>query len=170
MRLLPPSISRWCTSNSATRSFFAAAVFSVYCLAALPASAACNLTATQTGTLDWGTLGKPASGSQTFDITAADATSGTGSWLYGTTPVHGSFKIQGHGSCSTITITISNAGGAAGVTLSNFHLNYNGVNIANGQSGLALGKTLKIGATATYTSAVTTGLSNPTFNVVVSSP
>jgi hypothetical protein len=52
-----------------------------------------------------------------------------------------------------MSITVTDTGGAANVTLSNFALKYNGVAITNGQTGLVLpgaGKTLLIGATATY--------------------
>jgi hypothetical protein len=161
-------------SNLGVRHAAFAAFFILLCCAC-PARAACNLSATQTGTMDWGTLAKPSSGSQTFDITAADATSGTGSFIYGTTPVHGTFNIADTGSCGGgITITVADAGGAAGVTLSNFHLNYNGATITNGSAANTdpphAGFILKIGATATYTSAVPIGLEHPTFHVTVSNP
>ncbi|TAL27850.1 MAG: hypothetical protein EPN97_16190 [Alphaproteobacteria bacterium] len=134
--------------------------------------APCNLTNTAGGTLTFGTWVKPTSGSNTADVTTADVRSGTGTFLTGT-PVHGTFTMtnNGGGNCSgTLTITLTDTGGATGVTLSNFHLNYNGSAITNGQSGLVLpgtgGKTLLVGATATFTTAVTTGAAQtPTFNV-----
>ena len=144
-----------------------------------PVSAAppCRATVTQVGPLEYGILGKPTAGSQTFDITTNDVTSGTGVYLYGATPVHGSFTISSNGSsncAATMTLTVTDTGGVTGVTLSNFHLNYNGAAITNGQSGLTwsgTNRTLLLGATATYTSGVTQGTPlHPNFNIRVASP
>jgi hypothetical protein len=134
------------------------------------AQAACNLTATQTSALSYGTWQQPSSGSQTADVTTADAVSGTGTKLYGTT-VHGVFSLTSNNAqCTgTLTINLTDTAGVAGITLSNFHLVYNGGSIANGATGLVLptsaGKTLLVGATITYTSAVTVGAKSPTFNI-----
>jgi hypothetical protein len=136
-------------------------------LSSVPASAGtCTITATPGQALNWATWQKPSSGSPTADVTTSDSTAAsTGAYLYGTA-VHAAISYTTNGgNCSgTITITASDAGGASGVTLSNFHLNYNGSAITSGQSGLVLpggGKTLLIGATATYTSAVSTGTEAP---------
>jgi hypothetical protein len=133
------------------------------------ARAACALGDTAVATLTWGAWQKPSSGSQTADITTAAVTSGTGTLLYGT-PVAGTFTITANPQCTgTLAITLSDAGGASGVTLSNFHLNVGGTAIANGGTvalpGASYSKTLTVGATATYTSAVATGLAHPTFNI-----
>lgn len=134
--------------------------------------APCNLSDTAGGTLTFGTWAQPTGSSLTADVTTADVRSGTGNFITGT-PVHGTFTLANNGgaNCSgTLTITLTDTGGATGVTLSNFYLNYNGSAITNGQSALVLpgtgGKTLLVGATATFTSGVTTGAAQtPTFNI-----
>ncbi len=142
----------------------------VLLLPAAPAQAACSLSISQTTPLNWSTWQKP-SGSVTADITTADALSGTGTHLYGTA-AHGVFSITSNPQCSgTITITVADNGGATGVTLSNFHLVYNGSSVANGTSGLTLpgssGKQLLVGATATYDNTVSTSTESPTLKITV---
>ena len=132
--------------------------------------APCNLANAAGQTLQFGTWEKPTT-SQTAIVSLTDVRSGTGAFITGT-PVHGEFTISNNGgtNCSgTLTISLTDTGGATGVTLSNFQLNYNGADITNGQSGLVLGgtggKLLKVAATATYTSGVSLATVNPNFNI-----
>lgn len=134
------------------------------------AQAACTVTVASGTSINFGTWQQVSSGSQTADVTTADVRSGTGTYLYGTT-VHGTLTLTNNPQCSgTLTITAADGGGVSGITLSNFHLNYNGAAITNGQSGLALGgngagKTLLVGATATFSSAVPIGTASPTLQI-----
>jgi hypothetical protein len=132
-----------------------------------PARAACHLTATPSATLAFGTWLQP-SGTSTAIVSTGGATSGTGTFLYGTAAA-AKYAFSGNGNCGTLTITVSNGGGATGVTLGSFNLLWNGATIANGASGLALPGTLTIGATATYTSAVTIGAEAPAVSIAFTS-
>src|SRR3569833_2850674 len=110
------------------------------------AFAACSINITQNAALDFtgggtGTLPIPAS-TTTTTVDTSSVLSGAG-LIYGSAPVHGSFTIDDHGSCGsgTITITLTDTGGASGVTLSwpngTNVLKYNGAAFNNGASGLA---------------------------------
>ena len=151
-------------------AFFIAAVF--FCLFVTPRpsfAATCNLSATSPTDLDFGGLQKPSS-TKTFAVNLSDVTSGTGTLLYGS-PSHGKYNIKDNNACggTTICITVTDTGGATGVTLGSWILNYNGASITNGQCGLANPATtpLLIGATATFTSGVSIGAQSPTFNIHV---
>jgi hypothetical protein len=146
----------------------------VFAVAAGRARAApCDLSVVEVQTLDWGTLQKPAAGSENFFVKPGDATSGTGTLLYGV-PVHGQYKIKSTGNCSAgITILITDTGGASGVTITNYQLKYGGTAFNNGDSGLAdpgTSTALRIGAEATYDTSVNIGAEHPTFTIMVSSP
>ncbi len=153
MRLLAYFLPMWC----------------IFLLAAPPAAlAACVLSATSPVDLDFGGLQKQAGGPYTYSVDLSDMTSGTGTPLYGT-PVHGKYNLRDNLACggATICITVSDSGGATGVTLGNWVLNYNGAPINNGDCGLANPATtpLLIGATATYTNGVSIGAQSPTFQI-----
>lgn len=131
---------------------------------------------TQNTQLAFGALQKPSSGSKTFTVTRTGATSGTGTKLYGTTTA-GSYRItRGSLPTGTVTIDIQNAStGSAAVTLGTFTGKWGNTNIASfPRSGLTrptvAGTILLIGATLTYTSAVSTGSLSPTFDIVLTQP
>lgn len=132
---------------------------------------------TQNTQLAFGALQKPSSGSQTFTVTRTGSTSGTGTKLYGTTAA-GSYTItRGSLPSGTITIDIQNAStGSAAVTLGSFTGKWANTNIASfPKSGLSrpnrgTGTVLLLGATLTYTSAVSTGSLSPTFDIVLTQP
>jgi hypothetical protein len=101
-------------------------------------------------------------------------TSGTGTLLYNI-PARGQYTISAGSSsethCSTLTINVTPSNCVApGCTLSAWTGEYNGVALSGAPpwTGLALpaaGKTLYLGATATYTSAATAGSYIPTFTI-----
>lgn len=132
---------------------------------------------TQNAQLAFGPLQKPSSGSQTFTISTAGATSGTGTRLYGTSSA-GSYNItRGSLGRGTITLDIQNIStGSAAVTLGSFTGKWGNTTVASfPTSGLARpggggGTTLLLGATLTYTSAVSTGSLSPTFDIVLTQP
>ena len=145
------------------------------CALALPAAAQ-TLDISQTDQLSFGALEQPSGGAQTFTISPMGGTSGSGSQLYGSTS-RGAYLIRNTGPLpptSTITIEVVNVNpNASGLTLSDFTGRYNGVDISSfpavGMTAPAAGASipLYIGATATYTSAVATGSSTPSFDIVV---
>jgi len=136
-------------------------------------------TLTRNFQLQWGTLQKPAAGSQTATMpdfcgcVPSDLT-GTGTYLYGTVDNEDD-TIKCSGTCGTITIDIQNVSpNCAGVTgIGSFTGRYNGVNLSGPPpwSGLVNpggGKSFQLGGTATYTSAVVAGSCAPTLDIVVS--
>lgn len=152
----------------------AVTVFIILAAAAAPARAApCDLSVVEVQRLDWGTVQKPAAGSETFFVKPNDSTTGTGTPLYGI-PLHGQYKIQSTGNCSAgVTILITYTGGAPGVTITDYQLKYSGNAFNNGDSGLddpGASTNLKIGAEATYDTSVNIGAEHPTFTIRVSSP
>jgi hypothetical protein len=160
--------------------FFIAAGF--FCLFVAPRkawAATCSLTVTPTvsapcNALNWGALAA-SGGSDTKGVDTANTQSGTGTWLYGTTPICAAFTVTDNTHCgsTTISITLTGTGGATGVTLSwptNAFLKYNGTAFANGATGLSnpSSTTLLVGALATYTSSATKGsVLSPTYNINV---
>jgi hypothetical protein len=156
---------------------FAAMICAIIALPARQAfpAASCTTTPTaaQVSQLKWGTLQIPAA-STTYTVSGTTgATSGTGTLIYGT-PARGQYTIGKNGNenkCSTLTINVTSANCVApGCTLSNWTGNYNGANLVGGPpwSGLTMpgtGKTLYLGATATYTGSATAGSFTPTFTI-----
>lgn len=143
-----------------------------------PAFAACSAVpnGAQVTQLRWGTLAVP-SGSVTYKVDGTGgADSGTGSKIYGVSG-RGQYTISkksgNEGQCATITINITNiVPGNANLTLGSFTGNYNGVNLVGAPpwTGLpmpAAGKTLFLGATATYNGSIPVGALTPTFNIAV---
>jgi hypothetical protein len=142
-----------------------------------PARAVESCTITTNAALTFGTLGNPASGSNTYTISASGAAaSGTGTLLYGTTS-RGQYTLKktgNGGNFSTITIDIQNINtGSANVSLGSFRGVYGGAAInsfpASGlaKPGTGQGTTLYLGATATYNSSVGAGSMTPSFDIVV---
>jgi hypothetical protein len=131
--------------------------------------------ATEVTKLDWSTLQIP-SGSTTYKVDGTSgAESGTGTQLYGTS-ARGQYTITkssgNEATCSTFTIDVKNIScQAAGCTLGAFTGNYNGANLSGAPPWtVALpgaGKTLYLGATATYDGAVTAGAKTPTFDLAL---
>jgi hypothetical protein len=147
-------------------AFPAAPVFAVACKA-VPTSA-------QVAQLNWGTLQIPAA-STTFTVSGTTgATSGTGTLLFGS-PGRGQYTISAGSSseshCNTLTINVAPTNCVApGCTLGTWTGSYNGTALSGAPpwTGLAMpatGKTLYLGATATYTSAATAGTYAPTFTI-----
>lgn len=132
---------------------------------------------TQNTQLVFGALQKPSSGSQTFTVSTAGATSGTGTRLYGTSSA-GSYNItRGSLGNGTITLNIQNIStGSAAVTLGSFTGKWGNTTVASfPTSGLTrpgggAGTVLLLGATLTYTSAVSAGSLSPTFDIVLTQP
>jgi hypothetical protein len=142
--------------------------------------AAYSYTIVQNQQLAFGTLQVPSSGSQTWTVSTAGSTSGTGTLLYGF-PANGDYTIKCVGiSCSNFpapvpTINASLTAGCSGLSsLGSWQGNYN-----NGAQTGALplnnvafpgagGLDFKLGATATYTSAVSSANCSNTFNISVS--
>ena len=133
--------------------------------------------AAQTKQLNLATLQIPAA-SSTFTVaaTAAGTTSGTGTKLYGTA-ASGQFSIsQGSSSqtgCTTVTINVTGTScGATGCSLGSWAGKW-GATVLSGSppwTGLAMpgaGRTLILGTTATYTSAVSAGTYVPAFTISV---
>jgi hypothetical protein len=142
------------------------------------AFAACNAvpSSTEVAKLNWPTLQIP-SGSNTYKIDGAGGgDSGTGTKLYGTS-ARGQYTISkasgGEPACSTITIDVKNVNcQASGCSLGAFTGNYNGANLSGsppwtGLAKPASGKTLYLGATATYDGTVTAGARTPTFDLAI---
>lgn len=146
-------------------------------LTSLPGHSAFAQAITQNTQFTFGTLQKPASGSHTFTITTTGTTSGTGTLLFGAVSA-GSYQItRGSLGSSTITLDIQNVStGSAAATLSNFTGRWRNTNISSfPRSGLTrpatgAGSTLLLGATLTYTSAVTPGSLTATFDIVLTQP
>lgn len=137
----------------------------------------CAQSITENTQLDFGTLAKPAAGSETFTITTSNTTSGTGTLLFGTSS-RGSYQItRGAFSSSPVELDIQNVNtGSAALTLDGFTGSWGGTTINSfPASGLTapntgIGTTLLLGATATYTSAITNGTLTPTFDIVLTQP
>jgi hypothetical protein len=141
-----------------------------------PAFCAETVTITEVQQLKFATLAKPSSGSQAKTVPRdGSSPTGTGTILFGTWS-RGQYTIKrgGSGSSSSCTIDIQNiSSGNANLTIGTFLGNYNGSNVNSfPASGLArpatgAGTTLYLGATATYTSAVSIGTLTPSFDIVV---
>ncbi|MBI3441668.1 MAG: hypothetical protein HY052_07705, partial [Proteobacteria bacterium] len=149
-----------------------------FCLfAGSSAYAACSATpaTAQVTQLKWPGLQIPG-GSTTYTVSGTGgADSGTGTSLYGAS-ARGQYtisKASGSEACTGITINITSVNcQATGCTLGSWTGNYNGTNLVGNPpwSGLALpaaGKTLYLGATATYDNTVTAGTKTPTFTIAV---
>jgi len=153
------------------------AVFLTALLFALPRpafAALCSnaLNIVQTSPLNMGTLQTPASsGSFTVAGNASGSTSGTGTLLYGTTS-SASFQLTDKpslqlGSCdATITISVADISCGLGCLLGSWTGQYNGVTLKGSPpwSGLpraGTGKTLYLGATATYNAFAWPGVRSP---------
>lgn len=137
-----------------------------------------TITITEQTQLNFTILEKPASGSKNITINATtNGVSGTGTVLIGT-PTRGQYSVKctGAGCNPSATIDINNINsGNANLTISNFTGDYDGSALASfPQSGLAKptggGKTLYLGATATYNSSVPVGTLTPSFDIVVTIP
>jgi hypothetical protein len=145
------------------------------CLSApVPAMAAYNIVLNETARMSWGTLGIPASGSQTVILHPTNATpGGTGSILYGM-PNRGQYTLvlSGSGPETSMTLDISGINSGSGnLVLSNFTGIFGSTSIPGFPSGtLSLpatgaGTPLYLGATATVMSGQGTGTINPTFDI-----
>lgn len=144
-----------------------------------PVFAACQAgdtaTATEVTKLNWAALQVPG-GSTTYTVSGTGgADSGTGTKLYGAT-ARGRYNVvrdNTEGSSCTITIDIVNvASGNANLTITGWTGNYNGSNLVGAPpwTGLARpvkGKTLYLGATATYNGSVPVGALTPSFDIQV---
>lgn len=144
-----------------------------------PASAAlCSnaVTVVQTSDLSMGTLQTPAS-SAAFTVAgnASGGTSGTGTLLYGTTS-SASFQITDRaslqiGSCdATLTISVADLSCGLGCILGSWTGTYNGVALKgpppwSGLPRAGTGKTLYLGATATYNAFALPGTRSPLITV-----
>jgi hypothetical protein len=127
--------------------------------------------------MDFATLQKPSSGSQTFTISTSGATSGTGTLLYGSTSV-GTIGIKCSGACSGKTITIDippytgNCGETHSFTVGVEGSGENDPVPASGFPNPGSDEFFYIGETVTYPPSVLTGVScntNPTVNITGSS-
>lgn len=139
-----------------------------------PCTSPNTFTYSQTTAMNWSAWAKP-SGSVTGIISTADATSGTGTKIYGTAAA-GNYKIgrnSANSSCTNVTISIANANcNAPGCTLGTFKGSWNGgaettFPITSTTLPSPGGRALKIGATATYDNTVTVGTKSPTFDIRV---
>jgi hypothetical protein len=148
-------------NNARLIAVFLTALLFVLSQPALAAVCSNALTIVQTSSLGMGTLQTPAS-SATFAVAgnASGSTSGTGTLLYGTTS-SASFQLTDKpslqlGSCdATITISVADISCGLGCLLGSWTGQYNGVALKGSPpwSGLprpGTGKTLYLGATATY--------------------
>lgn len=123
--------------------------------------------------LQFGTLQIPSSGSHTFTVSATGGTSGTGTLVSGT-PSNAQVRLKRTGRpAGTISIDIQNINtGNPNLTLSAFTGRYGTTNISSfpvgglSDPGTGSGTALKIGATATYNSSISSGALTPTFDVV----
>jgi hypothetical protein len=142
----------------------------IICLA-LP-SFASTLSVNETQELDFATMAVP-SGTSTITVNTMGNASGTGNIIYGNT-FNGTYSILSTGGSPppTIEIDIASVTGGSGYSLSNFKGEYDGITINSfPATGLptpnGVAKTLRIGATVTYSSAVNVGQFSPTFDIVV---
>ncbi len=145
-------------------------------LIALPAWAAFTVSAAETTRMDFGTIAKPASGSQYLDLSAANsALTGTGSKLFGTAS-RGVYTLtkKGGGAGTSMTLDISNVStGSAALTFSNFIGIYQGITISSFPSSpqslpaTAPGTPFYLGVRETVTSAIGVGALSPTFDLVI---
>lgn len=145
-----------------------------------PAFSACQAddtaTATEVTKLNWAALQVPG-GSTTYTIAAnGGADSGTGTKLYDTT-ARGQYNIvrdntEGASGC-TITIDIVNvAPGDPNLMITGWTGRYNGSNLSGnppwtGRPRPVGGKTLYLGATATYNGSIPVGTLTPSFDIRV---
>lgn len=157
--------------------FLAAALVCLFPIS--PVFAACQAndtaTVTQVTQLNWSALQKPG-GATTYIISGTGgADGGTGMHLYQTS-ARGQYNVvkdNNEGTPCTITIDIKNVvPGNANLAIGTWTGNYNGANLGAGPpwAGLALpgaGKTLFLGATATYQAAIPIGTLTPTFNIQI---
>jgi hypothetical protein len=134
-----------------------------------------TLTITENQAMSFGTLAKPASGSQFMNLRLNNTLSGTGSRIAGT-PATGIYILRRSGGPSTnipISIDIMNATSSSpALTFSNITGRYASTAIsAFPQGGLPMprnvNRTLRIGMRATYTSAIVTGPISAGFDIVV---
>jgi hypothetical protein len=141
-------------------------------------AAAQTITIAQNQQLRFGVLQVPASGSHTRTVSTAGATSGTGIELLSSPAAQaGQFTLSCSASCTgswNITINATNVvTGNAALSIGSWTGNYIGVPInipSSGNPKCNSAKTLLLGATATYTSAIPEGAYTPTYDVVVTTP
>jgi hypothetical protein len=135
--------------------------------------AADTYTVTQNQQLNFGTLQKPSSGSQTWTVSTSGSTSGTGTLLYGI-PANGDYTIKCTGTCTTsISLSlaspafcsgVSNVGGTSAINYNNGE--YSGPTPKSGLSNPGTGKDLKLGFGISYGS-VGAGACAVSFDIVV---
>ncbi len=132
-----------------------------------------TITITPVANMDFAMPEVPASPSSNLILPAdGGMVTGTGTIIDGI-PHRGQVNLFSTAGVSTISIDIQNIStGSGAVTLSNFTGIYDGIPISSFPQGAlplpSAGKTLYLGATLTYTNAVTDGLTlNPTFDLIV---
>ncbi len=128
--------------------------------------------------LKFPTLTIPA-GSTTYTISGTDgATSGTGTIVYGAAGTRGQYLVRRtsgtNGSCANIIIDVTNVvTGNPNLTLTGFTGRYNNANLTGNPPWTVTalptnaGRTLFLGATATYNGSIPAGGLTPTFNITL---
>jgi hypothetical protein len=121
--------------------------------------------------LEFGKLVEPYSGSETWTVDTSDSGSGTATQVSGPN-VSGEYRIKkGGGADSPLFIDVNPSGSLPGLTIGSFTATYDGSPISLPASGLpapgSAGKILRLGATLTITTSVTTGTNLPGFTITV---
>lgn len=165
-------INIWFMTRLFRRPFVVLLYTLIAVLAWLPPAYA-TITITPVSDIDFAKPEVPSSPSSNLILPADGGNmTGTGTVIDGI-PHRGQVNLFSTGGTSTISVDIQNIStGSGAVTLTNFTGIYDGIPISSFPQGAlplpGTGKTLYLGATLTYTNAVTDGLTlNPTFDLIV---